>query len=348
MRILVTGGAGFIGSNFIRYALKKDKRCSIVNLDRLSYAGNLDNLRDIEDNPRYSFIKGDICDRPTVDKAISGCDYVINFAAESHVDRSIIDPAEFVRTNILGVNVLLDAVLSVHRSCGGDEKGKTKVKKFIQISTDEVCGSIDKGSFTEESPLLPNSPYSASKAGAELLCRSYFITFGLPVVITRSSNNFGPYQYPEKFTALSITNLIEAKKIPLYGDGGNVRDWIYVEDNCGAIYFILENGLAGEIYNIAGGSEIANIEMAGSILELMGKSPESIEYINDRPGHDRRYSLDDSKIRRLGWRPQEEFKGALRKTVDWYIKNQAWWHKIKNKSKDYAGYYKKQYHTCPN
>lgn len=331
MRILVTGGAGFIGSNFIRYVLNKGRNCEVINLDILSYAGNLENLKDLEKDPRYTFIKGDICDSKIVDKAIKGCDYVANFAAESHVDRSIIDPSEFVRTNVLGAHVLLEA------AC------KTKVTKFIQISTDEVYGSTEKGSFNENSLLLPNSPYSASKAGAELLCRSYVITFGLPVIVTRSSNNFGPYQYPEKFVALSVTNLIEGKKIPLYGDGKNVRDWIYVEDNCDAIYFILEKGIAGEIYNIAGGSEMQNIEILNAILKLMSEPSSKIEYVKDRLAHDRRYSLDDSKIRKLGWKPKNEFKNALGKTVEWYKNNQDWWKKIKNKSADYKAYYNKQY-----
>ena len=333
MRILVTGGAGFIGSNFIRYVLDKDRNCEVVNLDKLSYAGNLENLKEIEKNPRYTFIKGDICDSEVVDKAIKGCDYVANFAAESHVDRSIIDPSEFIMTNVVGTHILLEAAR------------RAKIKRFIQISTDEVYGSIDKGSFNEGSSLFPNSPYSASKAGAELLCRSYFITFGLPVIVTRSSNNFGPYQYPEKFVALAITNLIEGKKIPLYGDGKNVRDWIYVEDNCDAIYFILDKGAAGEIYNIAGGSEMQNIEILDSILKLMGQPSSKIEYVKDRPGHDRRYSLDDSRIRKLGWKPKNEFKDALNETIEWYEKNEDWWKKIKHKSEDYKSYYNKQYDT---
>ncbi len=331
MRILVTGGAGFIGSNFIRYVLNKDRDCGIVNLDKLTYAGNLENLKDIEKDPRYTFIKGDICDPKIVAEAIKGCDHVVNFAAESHVDRSIIDPSEFVMTNVVGTHILLEVARGA------------KVKRFIQISTDEVYGSVEKGSSSEDSPLFPNSPYSASKAGAELLCRSYFITFGLPVIVTRSSNNFGPYQYPEKFVALAITNLIEGKNIPVYGDGRNVRDWIHVEDNCDAIYFILGKGVFGEIYNIAGGSEMQNIEIVDSILKLMGESPSRIEYVKDRPGHDRRYSLDDSKMRNLGWKPKFGFKDALSKTIEWYKNKEDWWKKIKHKSEDYKKYYNKQY-----
>ncbi|MFH0771032.1 MAG: dTDP-glucose 4,6-dehydratase [Candidatus Omnitrophota bacterium] len=333
MRILVTGGAGFIGSNFIRYILSKDNDCRVVNLDKLSYAGNLENLTDIESNPRYGFIKGDICDYRVVDKAVSECDVVVNFAAESHVDRSILNSSDFVMTNVFGTNVLLDA------------SRKFKIKKFIQVSTDEVYGSVEDGSFREDNPLRPNSPYSASKAGAEHLCRSYFVTFGLPVVITRSSNNFGPYQYPEKFLPLSVTNLMEGRNIPIYGDGMNVRDWIYVEDNCDALYFLLKNGQAGETYNIAGGCEIANIDMAKSLLKLMGKPISMIEYVKDRPGHDKRYSISDSKIKSCGWAPKNEFPDALRRTIEWYQDNQGWWKKIKHKSADYKSYHSRQYET---
>ena len=330
MRILVTGGAGFIGSNFIRYVLGRNKSCEITNLDKLSYAGNPENLKDIEGNPNYTFVKGDICDHDTVEKAMDGCDYVVNFAAESHVDRSIHSADEFIRTNILGTNILL-------------EKARMKgVVKFIQISTDEVYGSIDNGSFTESSTLVTNSPYSASKAAAEHMCRAYYVTFGLPVVITRSSNNFGPYQYPEKFVALSITNLLEDKKVPLYGDGKNVRDWLFVEDNCDGIYFVLNKGTAGEVYNIAGGYEMMNIEMVRAILKAMAKDVSMVEYVKDRLGHDRRYSLDDSKLRAMGWKPGHTFASALDKTVKWYEGNRDWWMKIKHKD-TYKSYYKKQY-----
>ncbi len=330
MRILVTGGAGFIGSNFIRYLLGKNRSCEIVNLDKLSYAGNPENLKDIESNPNYTFVKGDICDHDTVEKAMDGCDYVVNFAAESHVDRSIHSADEFIRTNILGTSILL-------------EKARMKgVAKFIQISTDEVYGSIDNGSFTESSTLVTNSPYSASKAAAEHMCHAYYVTFGLPVVITRSSNNFGPYQYPEKFVALGITNLLEEKKVPLYGDGKNVRDWLFVEDNCDGIYFVLNKGAAGEAYNIAGGYEMMNIEMVHAILKAMAKDESMVEYVKDRLGHDRRYSLDDSKLRAMGWKPGHTFASALEKTVKWYEGNRDWWMKIKHKD-TYKSYYKKQY-----
>ncbi len=330
MRILVTGGAGFIGSNFIRYVLGRNKSCEITNLDKLSYAANPENLKDIEGNPNYTFVKGDICDHDTVEKAMDGCDYVVNFAAESHVDRSIHSADEFIRTNILGTNILL-------------EKARMKgITKFIQISTDEVYGSIDNGSFTESSTLVTNSPYSASKAAAEHMCHAYYVTFGLPVVITRSSNNFGPYQYPEKFVALGITNLLEGKKVPLYGDGKNVRDWLFVEDNCDGIYFVLNKGTAGEVYNIAGGYEMMNIEMVHAILKAMGKDDSMVEYVKDRLGHDRRYSLDDSKLRAMGWKPGHTFASALEKTVRWYGDNRDWWMKIKHKD-TYKSYYKKQY-----
>jgi dTDP-glucose 4,6-dehydratase len=330
MKILVTGGAGFIGSNFIRYVMSRNPSCEIVNLDKLSYAGNPENLRGIDDNPNYTFIKGDICDHSVVEKAMEGCDYVVNFAAESHVDRSIHGADEFIISNVLGTNVLL-------------EKARLKgISRFIHISTDEVYGSIDKGSFDESSLLAPNSPYSASKAAAEHMCRAYYITWGLPVVITRSSNNFGPYQYPEKFVALSVTNLVEDKKIPLYGDGKNVRDWLFVEDNCDGIYFVLNRGRAGEVYNIAGGYEMMNMDMVHAILKAMGKGPEMVEYVKDRLGHDRRYSLDDSKLRAMGWKPNHTFAEALDKTVKWYSENRDWWMKVKHKD-SYKTYYKKQY-----
>ncbi len=330
MKILVTGGAGFIGSNFIRYVMSKNRSCEIVNLDKLSYAGNPENLRDVEKDPNYTFIKGDICDHATVEKAMEGCDYVVNFAAESHVDRSIHGADEFIVSNVLGTNVLL-------------EKARMKgISKFIHISTDEVYGSIDEGSFDESSMLAPNSPYSASKAAAEHMCRAYYITWGLPVVITRSSNNFGPYQYPEKFVALSVTNLVEGRKIPLYGDGKNVRDWLFVEDNCDGIYFVLNKGTAGEVYNIAGGYEMMNIDMVHAILKAMGKGPEMVEYVKDRLGHDRRYSLDDSKLRAMGWKPNHTFAEALDKTVKWYSQNRDWWMKIRHKD-SYKSYYDKQY-----
>lgn len=317
MKILVTGGCGFIGSNFIRQMLKKYPSYKIVNLDKLTYCGNPDNLRDIESDKRYAFIKGDICDKKAVEGAIKSCDAVINFAAESHVDRSISDASEFIRTNIHGVYTLLEAAK------------RHNIKRFIQISTDECYGSINKGSFKETSPLRPNSPYSASKAGGDHLAMSYYKTFKLPVIITRSSNNFGPYQYPEKVIPLFITNLLESKLVPLYGDGMNVRDWLYVIDNCDAIGLILHKGRIGEIYNIGGSFEIPNIELTKIILKNLGKTDKMINYVPDRLGHDRRYSLDSSKVRKLGWKPSKSFDTAIKETINWYKSNTTWWQKLK-------------------
>ena len=317
MKILVTGGCGFIGSNFIKQILKKYPAYKIVNLDKLTYCGNLDNLRDIEKDSRYTFIKGDICDKKIVDKAITGCGVVINFAAESHVDRSIEDASAFIRTNIQGVYVLLEAAK------------KHNIKRFIQISSDEVYGSIRKGSFKETSPLRPNSPYSAAKAGGDHLALAYYKTFKLPVILTRSSNNFGPYQYPEKVIPLFITNLLENKKVPLYGDGLNVRDWLYVADNCSAIDLVLHKGKIGEVYNIGGSFEIPNIELTKIILKNLGKTDKMIHYVTDRLGHDRRYSLDSAKVRKLGWKPSKSFDTAIKETINWYKANTTWWQKLK-------------------
>lgn len=317
MKILVTGGCGFIGSNFIRYMLKKYSAYKIVNLDKLTYCGNPDNLKDIEGDKRYAFIKGDICDKKIVDKIIKDCDTVINFAAESHVDRSISDASEFIRTNIQGVYVLLEAAK------------RHNIKRFIQISTDETYGSIRKGSFKETSPLHPNSPYSAAKAGGDHLAMAYYRTFKTPVIVTRSSNNFGPYQYPEKVIPLFITNLLENKKVPLYGDGMNVRDWLYVTDNCTAIDLVLHKGKIGEVYNIGASFEIPNIELAKIILKNLGKTDKMINYVSDRLGHDRRYSLDSSKVRKLGWQPSKDFNTAIKETINWYKANTTWWQKLK-------------------
>ena len=317
MKLLVTGGAGFIGSNFIRLIVNKYPDYKVVNLDKLTYCGNLANLKDIEKSKNYKFVKGDICDKKAVEEAMKGCDMVLNFAAETHVDRSIADAGVFVKTDVLGTYNLLEAAR------------KFKIKKYIQISTDEVYGSIEKGSFKENDNLNPNSPYAASKAGADMLVRSYIVTYKLPAVITRSSNNFGPYQYPEKVIPLFITNLLEGKKVPLYGDGLNVRDWIYVIDNCEAIDFIMHNGKEGEIYNIAGGNEIANIRLTKMILEGVGRDEGFIDYVKDRLGHDRRYSLDCSKINKLGWKPRFEFHKALKETIKWYKENESWWKKLK-------------------
>jgi len=329
MQILVTGGLGFIGSNFIRHILNKYPDYEVTNLDKMTYCGNPANLKDVEKSKNYNFVKGDICDAKVVDKLVEGKDIVLNFAAETHVDRSIDNPKNFIRTDVDGTHTLLEAAK------------KHNVKKFIQISTDEVYGSIEKGSFTEESALQPNSPYSASKAGADLIARSYNKTFGVPVIITRSSNNFGPYQYPEKLLPLFITNLLEGKKVPVYGDGLNVRDWLYVIDNCEAIDLVMHKGKIGEIYNIGADNEKTNIEITKLLLKELGKNESSIEYVKDRPGHDRRYSINSSKLKNLGWKPRFKFEIALKETVSWYKNNQSWWKKIK--SGEYREYYKKHY-----
>jgi len=315
-RLLITGGAGFIGSNFIRHILNRYSDYSVTNLDKLTYCGNLENLKDIEKDKRYKFVKGDIADPGIVKDLVKKSDMIVNFAAETHVDRSITDPYSFVRTNVVGTHTLLEAAKA---------KG---VERFIHISTDEVYGSIEKGSFKESDPLEPNSPYSAAKAGGDLLARSYFVTFKLPVIITRSSNNFGPYQYPEKVLPLFITNALEDKSLPLYADGMNVRDWLFVVDNCEAIDTVMHKGAVGEIYNIGAGCEITNLELTHSILEILGRDKSLIKFVKDRPGHDKRYSLDIAKIRALGWKPRHDFKKALELTINWYKNNESWWRRL--------------------
>ena len=317
MRLLITGGAGFIGSNFIRHILTKYPDYKIINLDKLTYAGNPENLRDVEKNKNYAFIKGDINDTKLVEKILAPCDSLINFAAATHVDRSIKDASDFIRANIQGTYSLLEAAR--HK----------KLKLFLQISTDEVYGSILEGKSREKDPLEPNSPYSASKASADHLVRSYHITYKLPTIITRSSNNFGPYQYPEKAIPLFVTNLLEEKKIPLYGDGLNCRDWIFVLDNCRAIDTVMHKGKTGEIYNIATESEIPNILLVKKILSLTRKPASLIKYVPDRPGHDRRYALNCAKLRNLGWQKEFKLGPALKITIDWYKNNQSWWKKLK-------------------
>lgn len=320
MKLFITGGMGFIGSNFIRYILKNYPSYEVVNFDKLTYAGNLENLKDIEGDERYKFIKGDICDKDTVREAIEGADVVINFAAESHVDRSIKNDEDFLKTDIFGVKVLLEAV----RDLG--------IPKMVQISTDEVYGDYEgKGLAKEDSLLEPSSPYSASKAGGEMLCLAYKRTYGTSVIITRSSNNYGPYQYPEKIIPLFITNLLEDKKVPVYGDGAQIRDWIYVEDNCRAIDLVLHKGEIGEIYNIGAcnNPEIDNLKLTKKIIELCGKDESAIEYVKDRLGHDRRYAISIEKIRVLGWEPQTSFEEGIKKTIEWYKENKNWWQKLK-------------------
>lgn len=331
MRLLITGGAGFIGSNFIRLILSKYPDYHITNLDKLTYAGNLENLKDIKGNKNYKFVKGDICDARIVNKLMKNAEAVVHFAAETHVDRSIMDAGAFIQTDVYGTFILLN------------EARKRSIKKFIHISTDEVYGSIEDGSFTEESPLNPTNPYSASKAGADRLAYSYFKTFGVPVCIVRSSNNFGPYQHPEKFIPLFITNSIEGKRLPLYGDGKNKRDWIYVEDNCEAIRLILHKGKNGEVYNVGGGNEFENIYIAKLILKQLNNPETLINFVKDRLCHDRRYSLDNSKIKRLGFIPKYKFDDALKETIKWYLKNTKWWQRIK--SGEYKKYYEAQYNN---
>ena len=327
--MLVTGGSGFIGSNFIRYMLGKHSEVEIINLDKLTYAGNPDNLRDVEKDVRYRFVRGDICDAKLVDELIRGIESIVHFAAESHVDRSIGSPDDFIRTDIFGTFVLLEA------------SRKHGIQRFVQISTDEVYGSIENDLFRENDPLMPSSPYAASKAGADRLAYSYWVTYGLPVVIPRSSNNFGPFQYPEKLIPLFVTNAIDGKPLPLYGDGKNVRDWLYVLDNCEAIELVMNQGKDGEAYNIGGGNERTNLEITDLILRELGQSETLKTYVKDRDGHDRRYALDTGKIRRLGWKPRHAFEAAMRETVAWYKNNRGWWEKLK--SGEYLEYYKKHY-----
>ena len=334
MKLLITGGAGFIGSNFILYWFKNHPEDKIVNLDCLTYAGNLDNLKSVENNKNYKFVKGRIEDPQIVSEAMNGVDIVVHFAAESHVDRSIKKPAEFVVANVVGTQVLLDAAL------------RNRVKKFHHVSTDEVFGSLklnESNKFNERTRFDPRSPYSASKAGSDHLVNAYFHTYGLPITITNCSNNFGPYQFPEKMIPLAITNLLEGKKVPVYGDGLYVRDWLYVEDHCRAIDMVLQKGKIGETYCVGGLTEdINNLEVVKKILKILGRDESMMEFFKDRPGHDRRYAVDWSKIKNeLGWKPQNDFDTLLEKTVEWYKTNESWWKPLK--SEEFQKYYKEQY-----
>ena len=319
-KVVITGGAGFIGSNFLRFMINKYPNYKFVNIDKLTYSGNKENLKDIEQKVNYSFFQEDICNKKAMAEIIQEGDVVVNFAAESHVDNSILDPNIFITTNVLGTQILLDVAR------------EKKANLFIQISTDEVYGSLnfDQQSSKEEDPLLPSSPYSASKAAAEMLCMANFRTFNQPIIITRSSNNFGPYQFPEKIIPLFTTNLLTGKKVPLYGKGKNVRDWIYVLDNCEAIDHIINEGKPGEVYNIGGGNELRNIDLTKAIIEKMEKDESFIEHVQDRLGHDLRYSLDCSKIKSIGWNPKFNFQEALSETLDWYKNNKFWWEPLKN------------------
>jgi len=333
MNILITGGAGFIGSNFIRYILKKYSNYKVVNYDLLTYAGNLENLKEVENHSNYTFVKGNINNRELVDYIVKThkIDVLVNFAAESHVDRSITDPSIFLKTNVLGTQALLDVAKA------------NNIKKYIQISTDEVYGTLgETGYFTEETPLAPNSPYSASKASADLLVRAYHETYGLNVNITRCSNNYGPYHFPEKLIPLMITNALEGKELPIYGDGKNIRDWLHVKDHCAAIDLVIHKGKPGEVYNIGGHNERTNNEIVHFIVEKLGVSKDLIKYVSDRPGHDRRYAIDPTKIMtELGWKPQYTFETGIVETIQWYIDHQDWWKNIK--SGEYMDYYQKQY-----
>ena len=328
-KILVTGGAGFIGSNFVRMLMRRRSRMEVTVLDKLTYAGNLDNLAGVLEDPRLEFVRGDICSGRLLDSLLPGTDVIYNFAAETHVDRSILEGGSFVRTDVMGTYTLLQKAL------------KHGVGRFVQVSTDEVYGSIEKGSFDEDDPLMPNSPYSASKSGADLLARSFHRTYGLPVLVTRSSNNYGPYQHPEKFIPLFITNALEGMPLPLYGDGRNVRDWIYVEDNCRAIDTVGRKGEPGGIYNIGAGEEKPNIYIAGKIMELTGADRSLLRMVSDRPGHDRRYSVSTGRVERLGWRPRVGFDEGLARTVRWYRRNESWWRPVREGS--FRRYYRKMY-----
>lgn len=321
MKLLITGGAGFIGSNFVHHVLETSDD-EVVVLDALTYAGNLENLADLQDNPRFAFVEGNICDREVVRSAMTGCDQVVHFAAESHVDRSLLDPDVFVRTNCDGTNVMCDVATQLG------------VERFLHISTDEVYGSIEDGSFTETDPLHPRSPYSAAKAGSDLIAMAYHETYELPVVITRSSNQFGPYQFPEKLIPFFVTTLLEGGKVPLYGDGLNVRDWLFVRDNCTGVDTVLRNGDVGEVYNIGAGNEKTNREITDTILAALGKDESSVNYVEDRKGHDRRYSIATQKVAQLGWAPALTFEDAIDATIKWYVDNEPWWQPLRTRVKN--------------
>lgn len=332
MKLLVTGGAGFIGSNFVLYMLRQHPGYKILNVDALTYAGNLENLKSVEGNPNHTFVKADITDAKAMDELIGkGVDIVVNFAAESHVDRSILEPDIFVKTNVLGTQVLLDTAK------------KHGVQKFVQVSTDEVYGTLgETGLFTEETPLAPNSPYSASKAGGDLVVRAYHETFGLPVNITRCSNNYGPYQFPEKLIPLMISKALADEPLPVYGDGLNIRDWLYVEDHCSAIDLVIHQGRNGEVYNIGGNNERTNLHIVRTILAQLGKPESLITHVQDRPGHDRRYGINPTKtMTELGWKPKYTFETGIQETIRWYLDNKEWWTRIQTGA--YQEYYAKQY-----
>lgn len=328
--ILVTGGCGFIGSNFVRYLLERYPAYSVINLDKLTYAGNPENLADVAGDARYRFVKGDICDAAAVDPLVAEADAVVNFAAESHVDRSILGGADFVQTDVYGTYVLLEAA----RRHG--------LERFHQISTDEVYGSLEEGAWTEDWPLAPRNPYSASKAGAELLVRSFHITHGLPTVVTRASNNIGPYQYPEKRVPLYITNAIDDLPLPIYGSGLQVRDHLHVDDHCAAIDLVLHRGEPGQVYNVGGDNDTTGLDIARTVLSRLGKPESLMHFVGDRAGHDQRYALDCTRIHGLGWRATVDLATTMARTIDWYVEHEAWWRKIRN-SEDFQAFYKRQY-----
>jgi dTDP-glucose 4,6-dehydratase len=332
LRILITGGAGFIGSNFVKLVAAERPDWEIVVLDKLTYAGRLENLDGVRERKGFEFVQGDIADPRAVAKAMPGCQYVVNFAAETHVDRSLYDAGGFIQTDVYGAFVLLE-----------EARRTQELKLFVQISTDEVYGSVESGSSKETDALMPRNPYSASKAGGDRLAYSYFATYGLPVIVTRASNNYGPNQFPEKVIPLFITHAIEDRSVPLYGDGLNVRDWLHVDDHCRAVAQLLEKGVPGETYNIGGGNEVTNIDLTRRILALVGKPESLIQRVTDRPGHDRRYSLDCAKLRGLGWTPTVPFEDGLRRTVDWYRSHEGWWRPLKEANPAFREHYERHY-----
>ncbi len=331
MRYLITGGAGFIGSHFVHALLEHDRDARIVNLDLLTYAGNPDNVADLQDHPRHRFVRGDICDRELVDRLMADSDAAVHFAAESFVDKSIYGAENFIRTDIYGTFVLLETAR------------KYNLRRFVHISTDEVYGSCPAGSFREEDPLMPANPYAASKAGADRLAFSFFKTYDLPVIITRSCNNYGPNQYPEKLIPLFVTNAIQDQPLPVYGDGRQVRDWLHVRDHCSALLLLLQEGEPGEVYNISANQEATNLEITDAILRRLNKSESLVQHVTDRPGHDRRYALDSSRLRTLGWNPEWNLKRGLEETIDWYLANETWWRNIRERQKEFREFYSKHY-----